>query len=144
MNTFSPEGRLFQVEYAIEAIKVSSAPSDCQTDVKGSFELKSWVWSEIKQAGSTHLGSGLTLQRGRVWPAPRVVHNTEWELVPFPVGAAPVCNCSGNSLPAFHLQFVVGELHGSVRFLPSSQSSCHSALLWVVKNQKPSIYPNAG
>lgn len=29
VNTFSPEGRLFQVEYAIEAIKVGIAHNTC-------------------------------------------------------------------------------------------------------------------
>lgn len=110
-------------------------------DLTGSFKPKAWVWSEIKQAGSVRPGSGLALQRGRVWPAPRAVRNAERELLPFSVGAAPACNRSGGSLPAFHLRFVVGELRAGVRFLPSGQTSCSSALSWVVENQKPSLSP---
>lgn len=48
------------MEYAIEAIKVSSPQSGCHTVVLN--DLSEWVWSEKSQAGSFLSCSGLALQ----------------------------------------------------------------------------------
>lgn len=71
VNTFSPEGRLFQVEYAIEAIKLGSTTVGVRTDEGVVLGVEKRVQSPLLEASSiekimeidTHLGcamSGLT------------------------------------------------------------------------------------
>ncbi|KAG8691365.1 proteasome component pup2 [Ceratobasidium sp. 423] len=71
VNTFSPEGRLFQVEYAIEAIKLGSTTVGIKTPEGVVLGVEKRVQSSLLEASSiekimeidTHLGcamSGLT------------------------------------------------------------------------------------
>ena len=71
VNTFSPEGRLFQVEYAIEAIKLGSTTIGIATKEGVVLGVEKRVQSKLLEATSiekimeidTHLGcamSGLT------------------------------------------------------------------------------------
>ncbi|KAK7040185.1 proteasome component pup2 [Paramarasmius palmivorus] len=71
VNTFSPEGRLFQVEYAIEAIKLGSTTVGIRTDHGVVLAVEKRVQSPLLEASSiekimeidSHLGcamSGLT------------------------------------------------------------------------------------
>ncbi|KAF5345180.1 hypothetical protein D9758_009680 [Tetrapyrgos nigripes] len=71
VNTFSPEGRLFQVEYAIEAIKLGSTTVGIKTDEGVIIAVEKRVQSPLLESSSiekimeidTHLGcamSGLT------------------------------------------------------------------------------------
>eukprot|EP00029_Vermamoeba_vermiformis_P009183 TRINITY_DN44_c0_g1_i1.p1 TRINITY_DN44_c0_g1~~TRINITY_DN44_c0_g1_i1.p1 ORF type:complete len:252 (-),score=84.23 TRINITY_DN44_c0_g1_i1:76-831(-) len=71
VNTFSPEGRLFQVEYAIEAIKLGSTAVAIQTAEGVVFAVEKRITSSLLEPNSiekvveldTHIGcamSGLT------------------------------------------------------------------------------------
>jgi len=71
VNTFSPEGRLFQVEYAIEAIKLGSTAVGVQTAEGVVLAVEKRLTSPLLEASSiekimeidTHIGaamSGLT------------------------------------------------------------------------------------
>ncbi|GFO15465.1 proteasome subunit alpha type [Plakobranchus ocellatus] len=52
VNTFSPEGRLFQVEYAIEAIKLGSTAIGIQTSEGVVLAVEKRVTSPLIEAGS--------------------------------------------------------------------------------------------
>lgn len=69
VNTFSPEGRLFQVEYAIEAIKLGSTAIGIQTSEGVVLAVEKRVTSPLIEADSiekifevdSHLGKDLFL-----------------------------------------------------------------------------------
>lgn len=52
VNTFSPEGRLFQVEYAIEAIKLGSTAIGLQTSEGVVLAVEKRVTSPLIEADS--------------------------------------------------------------------------------------------
>ncbi|KAJ1558645.1 proteasome component pup2 [Nowakowskiella sp. JEL0078] len=68
VNTFSPEGRLFQVEYALEAIKLGSTAVGIQTAEGVILAVEKRVTSSLMEASSiekiieidSHLGTALS------------------------------------------------------------------------------------
>merc|ERR1711982_23389 len=89
VNTFSPEGRLFQVEYAIEAIKLGFTAIGIQTEEGVVLAVEKRITSSLMEPSSiekvveidNHLAcafSGLTadskmlIERARVSPKPLV------------------------------------------------------------------------
>uniref|UniRef100_A0A8C3SP98 Proteasome subunit alpha type n=1 Tax=Chelydra serpentina TaxID=8475 RepID=A0A8C3SP98_CHESE len=52
VNTFSPEGRLFQVEYAIEAIKLGSTAIGIQTSEGVCLAVEKRITSSLMEPSS--------------------------------------------------------------------------------------------
>ena len=52
VNTFSPEGRLFQVEYAIEAIKLGSTAIGIQTEEGVVLAVEKRITSSLMEPSS--------------------------------------------------------------------------------------------
>eukprot|EP00984_Skeletonema_dohrnii_P028789 scaffold18925_cov80-Skeletonema_dohrnii-CCMP3373.AAC.1 len=68
VNTFSPEGRLFQVEYAIEAIKLGSTAIGLQTKSGSVLAVEKRLTSSLLEPSSvekiaeidTHVGAAMS------------------------------------------------------------------------------------
>ncbi|KAJ3064563.1 proteasome component pup2, partial [Quaeritorhiza haematococci] len=89
VNTFSPEGRLFQVEYAIEAIKLGSTAVGIQTSEGVVLAVEKRVTSTLMEPSSVeklmeidaHLGcamSGLTADARTMIDYARVEAQNHW------------------------------------------------------------------
>ncbi|KAJ3048498.1 proteasome component pup2 [Rhizophlyctis rosea] len=89
VNTFSPEGRLFQVEYAIEAIKLGSTAVGIQTSEGVVLAVEKRVTSSLLEPSSiekileidAHLGcamSGLTADSRTMIDHARVEAQNHW------------------------------------------------------------------
>mmetsp|Transcript_66040 Transcript_66040/g.157920 ORF Transcript_66040/g.157920 Transcript_66040/m.157920 type:complete len:270 (+) Transcript_66040:131-940(+) len=89
VNTFSPEGRLFQVEYAIEAIKLGSTAVGLRTDEGVVLAVEKRVTSPLVEPSSiekileidTHMGaamSGLTADARTLIDHARVEAQAHW------------------------------------------------------------------
>jgi len=89
VNTFSPEGRLFQVEYAIEAIKLGSTAIGIQTSEGVVLAVEKRVTSTLMEASTTekiveidkHIGcacSGLMADSRTMVDRARVEAQNHW------------------------------------------------------------------
>ncbi|KAI8806312.1 nucleophile aminohydrolase [Cladochytrium replicatum] len=89
VNTFSPEGRLFQVEYALEAIKLGSTAIGIQTSEGVVLAVEKRITSPLMESSSiekileidSHLGcamSGLTADSRTIVDHARVEASNHW------------------------------------------------------------------
>ncbi|KAI9141775.1 nucleophile aminohydrolase [Paraphysoderma sedebokerense] len=89
VNTFSPEGRLFQVEYAIEAIKLGSTALGIQTSEGVILAVEKRITSPLLESSSiekimeidAHIGcamSGLTADSRTLVEHARVESQSHW------------------------------------------------------------------
>mmetsp|Transcript_32455 Transcript_32455/g.74165 ORF Transcript_32455/g.74165 Transcript_32455/m.74165 type:complete len:258 (+) Transcript_32455:124-897(+) len=89
VNTFSPEGRLFQVEYAIEAIKLGSTAIGIRTDEGVVLAVEKRVTSQLLEPSSiekileidSHMGaamSGITADARTLIDHARVEAQAHW------------------------------------------------------------------
>jgi len=107
VNTFSPEGRLFQVEYAIEAIKLGSTAIGIQTKEGVLLAVEKRITSPLMEPSSiekiveidTHIGcamSGLTADARTMIDRARVEAQNYWftynEPMPTESVTQSVCN----------------------------------------------------
>lgn len=125
VNTFSPEGRLFQVEYAIEAIKLGSTALGIQTKEGVLLAVEKRITSSLMEPSSiekivevdAHIGcamSGLTADARTMIDKARVEAQNYWftynEPMPTESVTQSVCNLAmqfGETVRLCFLSFIL-------------------------------------
>ncbi|KAL0354419.1 UNVERIFIED_CONTAM: Proteasome subunit alpha type-5 [Sesamum radiatum] len=137
VNTFSPEGRLFQVEYAIEAIKLGSTAIGIKTKEGVVLAVEKRITSPLLEPSSVekimeideHIGCAMS---GLIADARTLVEHARVETQNhrFSYGEPMTVESTTQALCDLALRFGEGDEESMRCLLSNVKASCHFTTFW--------------